>query len=147
MRWFLSALAVGAALLGLHLSAGGAHYRPTAVADPCQARAWRQPDGAAELAEQIALSALDGAACDLGVPREELVLALESRETLRAFGRARGLDEADLEDRLRSGLHRAVADARRADAIGAVEAAILDAAVDRLPLDALLDAIEGRFVW
>ena len=47
-------------------------------------RAWQQ------VGEQIVLSALDGAACKLGVSREEMVLAFASRDSLDRFAREQG---------------------------------------------------------
>ncbi len=63
----LVALGAVAAVLVPYLALGGATYEPAAVADPCAARDWRDPDGLSEVLEQIVLSALDGAACELGV--------------------------------------------------------------------------------
>ena len=63
-------------LVGLYLALGGASYAPAKVADPCAARSWRSPQGFEAVAEQIVLSALDGAACQLHVSREDMVLAL-----------------------------------------------------------------------
>ena len=42
------------------------------------------PSGIQEVAEQIVLTALDGVACELGVTREEIVLALASGESARS---------------------------------------------------------------
>ena len=75
--WILAtAVALGAGLPGTYLALGGGSYTTPAVADPCVTREWRNPDGLERVAEQIVLSSLDGAACDLHVSREELVLAL-----------------------------------------------------------------------
>ena len=67
-----------------YLAAGGGDYEPTAVADPCAPREWRSPAGIEESAQQFALSALDGAACELGVSREALAVALATPGVARA---------------------------------------------------------------
>ena len=96
-RPFLISLAVVAAVLLPYLALGGASYEPTPVADPCVTREWRDPGGVEAVLEQIALSALDGAACDLGVSREELVLALEDEESLDAFSEEHDVSRAEAE--------------------------------------------------
>ena len=126
-----------------YAAAGGGDYKPKAVADPCKPRPWRAQDGASGVAAQLALSATDGAACKLGVSRESLVLALASRADLEAFGRAHGFDDKEIEAAMRDGLQRAVDDASRAKAIGALTAFLLGQAVQRLPLDGLLRALQG----
>src|SRR5262249_22645257 len=63
-------------LVGAYLAAGGSSYAPEKVQDPCKPRPWRNPEGLAQIAEQFSLSALDGAACKLGVSREALARAL-----------------------------------------------------------------------
>src|SRR6185503_9324757 len=72
----LVALLAVAAVVTPYLALGGASYEPTPVADPCKARDWRNPGSLSQVAEQIVLSGLDGAACKLGVSREDLMLAV-----------------------------------------------------------------------
>ncbi|MEX2613552.1 MAG: hypothetical protein WD380_08230, partial [Gaiellaceae bacterium] len=81
----LAALGAVAAVLVPYLALGGASYEPTPVADPCVVRDWRDPRGVQTVLEQVALSALDGAACELGVSREDLVLAVRDEASLDAF--------------------------------------------------------------
>jgi hypothetical protein len=101
-------------LVGVYLALGGASYAPAKVADPCATRDWREADSLPEVGEQIVLSALDGAACKLGVSREEIVLAFEDRDTLEQFAREHDLDERDIERLVITGLERAVDDAEEA---------------------------------
>jgi hypothetical protein len=126
-----------------YAAAGGGDYKPKAVADPCRPRPWKAQDGASAVAAQLALSATDGAACRLHVSRESLVLALASRADLEAFGRANHLDDTQIEAAMRDGLQRALDDASRAKAIGSLTAFLLGQAVQRLPLDGLLRALQG----
>ena len=62
-----AAIVAATALVALYLVLGGGSYEPTPVADPCAPREWRDPQGVEESAQQFALSALDGAACQLDV--------------------------------------------------------------------------------
>ncbi len=139
MRAVVAALVVSLALVAAYLALGGASYAPAQVADPCAQRDWRDPSGLTEVAEQIALSALDGAACELGTTREEVVLAFESRSELERFARAHGIEDDELEELVRTGLVRAVDDAERADALGGTTADLMRTLVRRIPFEALLD--------
>lgn len=124
------------ALLATSLALGGASYAPKPVADPCQARDWRSPSGVDEIAQQLSLSALDGAACELHTSRETLVLALSSAEGRDAFAKDPRLSGA-----LRAGLQRAVDDAEAAGAIPGVVASGLRAVVTHLPIDGLIASV------
>ena len=64
------ALVLALALVGVYAAAGGASYEPVQVQNPCEPRAEKENSGGLEgLAEEFTLSALDGAACRLGVSR------------------------------------------------------------------------------
>ena len=115
---------------------GGASYEPARVADPCQPREWRSPSGVDEIAQQITLSALDGAACRLHVSRETLVLALGT-----SSGRQRFIDNPRLSAALRAGLVRAIDDAERAGAIPGPVATGLRAIAEQLPTDEVVSAV------
>jgi len=145
-RLVITAAAVAAiALPSAYLALGGGEYRPSGVADPCKTRAWRNPDGAAQIAQQIASSALDGAACELGVSREELSLALASSEGRARFARARRLDDGAIERAVRHGLARTVDDAEKAGGIGGAQAFVLRGIANNLPVEELLSLIrDGR---
>jgi hypothetical protein len=135
-RWLVGgSVAAAVALVAVYLAAGGASYEPTAVADPCEPREWRSPDGVEEAAEQFTLSALDGAACELRVSRETLAVALATEEGRREFAAEYGIDDAELEAAVQAGLGRAVDDAERAGAISPVVATGLRAVVTNLPVD------------
>ena len=132
---------VSGGLVSSYIVLGGGRYEPFGVADPCQVRPWRAPDGAAQIAEQAALSALDGAACKLGVSREEITRAVATEADLERFARDRGLSQKDVENALRDGLKRAVDDAQDADALNRVEAFVLRQAAGQIPIDRLLAAV------
>lgn len=142
MRAIGLAVAVSLALVVAYLALGGASYAPAKVADPCVARDWRGPTGFQEVAQQIVLSVLDGAACKLGTSREAVVLAFEDRESLNQFASEHGLGLAELEALLRAGLLRAVSDAQRAGALDASTADALRRVARTVPLTALVDLLE-----
>jgi hypothetical protein len=134
-RLVIGALVASLALVVTSLALGGATYEPTPVKDPCQPRPWRSPDSLDQIAQQFTLSALDGAACELHVSRETVVLALGTPE-----GRARFENDPRLANALRAGLLRAVDDAERAGAIPGIVADALRQAIQTLPADQLVAA-------
>ena len=134
--------AAASLLVALYLGLGGASYAPAKVADPCTPRDWTAPDSLQEVGNQIVLSALDGAACELGVSREEVVLAFESETTLERFGREHGVTEAELEQLARAGLERAIADAERAGALTPRLARLVRELVENISPARLLDLLE-----
>jgi hypothetical protein len=142
MRMIGFAAAASAALVASYLALGGASYAPAKVADPCAQRDWRDPSGFQEVAEQIILSSVDGAACELGVSREEVVLAFANRDSLQRFAREQGIGTDELEMLARSGLARAIADAERAGALDPARADQFRGLVLRIPIAELLDLIE-----
>jgi hypothetical protein len=136
-----ASVAASALLVGAYLAAGGSAYEPTPVTDPCQPREWRSPDSVELYAEQFFLSALDGAACELGVSREELVVALPDADARAEFAAAHGISEADLEAAIRAGVVRAIDDAENAGALSPIVASGLREVATRLPIDQLLGLI------
>ncbi len=106
-----AAAAAATLLVGAYVLLGGGDYGPRAVRDPCAARV--RPD--VERTQLVALAALDGTACGLGVSREDLV-----RDLLK--GRLPpGVSEDELTDALGDGIDRA----EREDALGSFAATAL----------------------
>ena len=137
---FVLVTATAAALVIAYLALGGGSYKPLEVADPCKPRPATPAEGFEEVAQQVLLSALDGAACRLRVPREELALALASEESRERFARERRIGERALEGAIRQGLERAVADAERAGRLSGAQASLLRSAVGALPIGTLIEA-------
>ena len=129
------AAAASLLLVVVYLAAGGGTYEPTPVADPCAAREWHSPEGVEEVAQQFFLSALDGAACELGVSREDLAVALPTEESRQEFADEQGIDDAEFEAAVRAGVVRAIDDAVKADALSPLVADGLRALAARLPVD------------
>ncbi len=127
----LIALAASLGLIGTYLAFGGATYDPADVADPCETR-----DVAVlqdrSLFEAIALSSLDGAACELQVSREELTLALADEEATDDFAAAHGIDPQAVEDAVRAGLVRSVDDAIAAGELDGFDAELLREVAERV---------------
>jgi hypothetical protein len=142
MRAIAISAAAGVALVGAYLALGGGSYAPAAVADPCAARELRDPEGYEQVAEQAVLSALDGAACELDVSREEIVLAFSSRASLERFAQEHGSSTAELETLVRAGLRRALDDAERGGSLDPRLADLLRSLVARVPVAQLLDLLD-----
>ena len=136
------AIAASLALVGAYLAAGGSSYAPAKIQDPCKQRPWRDPEGLQQIAEQFSLSALDGAACELGVSRETLARALATPASRERFTRRYGIDDAELARAIRAGLLRAVDDAERAGALNPLLAAPLRAALRQISVDQAIELIQ-----
>ena len=139
VRPLLVALGLVAAVVVPYLALGGGRFEPTPVADPCEARSQPDADGLGETIERIALAAVDGVACELGVSREELVLALRSEEALAAFSDEQELDREELEQAITDGLVRAVDDA---DEAGALPGPLVRRAAESVPPWLILETLE-----
>jgi hypothetical protein len=135
------AIAASLLLVGTYLAAGGSSYVPAKTQDPCKPRPWRNPEGLQQIAEQFSLSALDGAACQLGVSRETLARALATQASRERFTKRYGIDDAELAKAVRAGLVRAVDDAERAGALSPFLAAPLRAALRRIPLEQAIELV------
>jgi hypothetical protein len=138
----LVALGLVAAVVVPYLALGGASFEPTPVADPCETRELPDTDGVAETLERIALRGVDGVACELGVSREDLVLAIRSEEALDAFSEEQGLDRDELEEAITAGLLRAVDDAEEADALPAFVVPLVRRAAESVPPWLILRTLE-----
>jgi len=142
MRAIAASVGASLTLIVVYLALGGASYAPAKVADPCAPRDWRNPSGLSEVGEQIVLSGLDGAACELGVSREKMVLALANSDSRDRFAREHGISDERLEELVRDGLMRAIDDAVEADALNPTIANILRGIVRSVPIDELVDLLD-----
>ncbi len=143
IRVLIGSVLAALVLCGGYIALGGLDYKPAGAADPCDARPWGNPQGLEEIAERFTLSALDGAACDLGVSREELTRALASDDSRKRFAAANGFSDADIEEALRSGLMRAVDDGQTAGAIPPLVATGIRFTIKTLPMSTMIDLIEN----
>jgi len=128
-------------LVAAYLAAGGASYTPAKTQDPCKHRPWRNPQGITEIAQQFSLSALDGAACQLGVSRETLARALASSADRQRFMDRYGINEEKLAKAIRAGLLRAIDDAEDAGALSPLLAVPLRESIQQIPLDQAIELV------
>jgi hypothetical protein len=138
----LVALVAVAVVLVPYVALGGGSYEPAAVADPCTAREERAPDGISEVLEQIVLTGLDRAACDVGVSREELVLAVRSEDALESFADEHGLSKEDVEQAVQEGLVDGIDEAEEDGRLPGLVASLARRAVESVSVWELLDALD-----
>jgi hypothetical protein len=139
----VGAVIVSLVLVGAYLAAGGSSYTPEQVQDPCKPRPWSNPQGLAQIANQFTTSALDGAACQLGVSRERLARALATPESRERFTKRYGIDDEKLTKAIRAGLLRAVDDAEEAGALSPLLAAPLRETLQRIPLEQAIEIVNN----
>jgi hypothetical protein len=138
-----TAIVLSLALVGIYLAAGGSSYTPEKSQDPCDQRAWTEPEGLGEIANQFSISALDGAACQLGVTRETLARALATPEARERFIERYGIGDAELARAVRAGLLRAIDDAEEAGALSPLIAGPLRGTIEEIPLDQAIELINN----
>jgi hypothetical protein len=137
----VGSVVVSLILVGAYLAAGGSSYTPEKVQDPCKPRPWSNPQSLSEIANQFTVSALDGAACQLGVSREALARALATPQGRERFKKKYGINDAKLAKAIRAGLVRAVDDAEEAGALSPILAVPLRETVQRIPLSQAIEFI------
>jgi hypothetical protein len=132
-------------LLAAEFRAGARDYGRREYGDPCEASAdpFPQGEGFDGTLQRIALSAIDGAACELGTSREELLLSMEPRS---GFGPEVTWTQDTLEDALRAGLVRAIDDADDRNSIPGLVATALRFGAERAPIDWVLGRLDIPFL-
>lgn len=139
----VGALIASLALVGIYVAAGGASYTPEKSRNPCEPRPAAKTSGGLEgIAEQFTLSALDGAACQLGVSREVLARALASKESRERFTKQFHIDDEKLTKAIRAGLVRAVDDAEEHGELSPILAAPLRVTVENVPLEQGIELVK-----
>ncbi len=129
---------VGLGVVAAELAAGARDVGEFTAEDPCTAPPDPYPgDGLDAAVQRIALSALNGAACELGTTRERLVLSIDPDSGYDDVT----WDQETAEAALRVGARRAVDDADERDSIPGWVAAILRFAVDRAPIGWLVEQL------
>lgn len=142
MKPIALACAFAVMLCGAYVALGGATYKPLEAADPCDPR--EQPaDDERGVLEKIVVSALDGAACELRVTREDLTLAILEPDARASFLDRNNLSSDELEALVEAGLDRAVDDAVARDELGSFEAGLLREAVGVLPVSEVVDIVRS----
>jgi hypothetical protein len=139
----IGAVVTSLVLVGAYLAAGGSSYEPEHVQNPCKPRPWSNPQSLGEIANQFTISALDGAACQLGVSREALARALATPEGRKRFSEKYGIDDEKLAKAIRAGLLRAVDDAEEAGALSPILAVPLRETLQHIPLKEAIEIIQN----
>jgi hypothetical protein len=139
----LTALVVALALPGGYAALGGGRYRPSGVENPCEETRWKGLHDFDELAERLAETALDAAACRLDLSRQTLVLVV-ARGGSEELARRLGLGRTDLDRAIRSGIDDAIDEAQAHGAIGFVEASFLRARARDLSVETLIGLLIDR---
>ena len=135
----LALLLAGVALVVVELANGAADAGELTVRDPCEPRPPFPGQGLDATLQRIVLDGLDGAACELGASREELVLSLEPSSTTRPIR----WDDETIERAVRAGLLEAIDDAEQRGSLNAIVATILREVVERAPVQWLIDGGQG----
>lgn len=137
-RALLGSLAAAAALVAVYVALGGGGYDVDRPPDPCEPAPPATQEGLLGVAERVGIHALNGAACELDVSRERLMLVLAGEVEPPP-----GMTEERRTDAFRTGLREAIAVEERAGRLGSTEAAILRGAVDIAPVETLLERLFG----
>src|SRR5262249_22735653 len=132
-------------LIAAEFGAGARDYGRRTYVDPRHAPAdpFPQGNGFDGTLQRISLSAINGAACQLGTSREELLLSLDARS---AFGPKVKWTRATLDDALRAGLVRAIDDADHRNTIPGFVATGLKFVAKRAPIDWILGRVHIPFL-
>jgi hypothetical protein len=133
MRLVALAVVVALALPVLYLALGGGDFAPTPVANACAPRERPRTGDVLDPAQRATLAVLDGAACDLGMSREQVLLDLLHKRN------PRGVSDARVKDAVLAGIDRA----EREKALGGVAATALRLAVRFGGVGVLLDQLRG----
>ena len=131
----LAALIVGVgALIAIEFANGATDYGTLEREDPCTAQDDFSGSGLDASLQRIALSGLNGAACELGVTREELVLSFAPNVAPKEIK----WDEATVERAVRKGMLKAVDDAEERGSLPGIAALLLREVIERAPIDWLI---------
>jgi hypothetical protein len=131
-------VAAAAALIVVELVNGAAEYGTVESADPCTVQEDFPGDGLDATLQRIALSGLNGAACELGVTRAELVLSFAPSVAPKPIE----WDDETIELAVRNGLLKAVDDAEERESLPGWAAFILREVVERAPIGWLIDGAQ-----
>ena len=117
----LCALGAGAALLiAIELALGAIGFGTTTLADPCTSKPAFEGGGLDGALQRFALSGLNGAACELGTSREELVLSFSP-----SAGTKIRWDKATIDSAVKAGFDRAAHDTAGNGVLGSLLSAVL----------------------
>jgi hypothetical protein len=128
----VSLLLAAAALVAVELGQGATRYGSGGLANPCHPRTFTG-SGLDATIQQTVLHGLDGAACRLGISREQLVLSLASGGSHPPHWDAHTIEIA-----LRAGVVAAADDALKRGALPNPLAPLIRDAIQHAPLDQIV---------
>ena len=133
----LGVLGVGAVgLFGVEQAAGAATVGTFKQVNACTASPDTYDGGGLDgWAQRVALSALNGAACELHTSRERLVLSLDPNSGYSNVT----WDKATAKKAIQSGLKRAIKDGEDRGGLPGWAGSVLDFATDHAPIDWILN--------
>jgi hypothetical protein len=111
--------------------------------DPCAPFPWPGSESRSEALAAIVLIGVVDAACRLDVPTFDAFAALADPAELQALIETSGRSEAEIEEALKAGLDRGVAEAEAAGGISGLEALLLRAVLSQVGILDLLNALSG----
>jgi len=131
-------VAVAGGLIAMEVGAGASDYGRTELVDPCTAPPSPYDGGGLDGAVQrIALGGLNGAACQLGIGREELVLSLDPSSGVGDVT----WDHDTIDDAVKAGTMRAIDDAHDRGTLPGWAASALKTVVKHAPISWFLDNV------
>jgi hypothetical protein len=133
VRLIALALVLAVVLVGGYIALGGGDYTPSPVANACDPRARPRSGDLLDPAQRATLAVLDGAACDLRLSREQVLLDLIRKRN------PRGLSDERVKDAVLKGVDRAEDEGT----LGGTEATFLRLAVRAGGVQFLLDQLRG----
>ena len=135
----VAALVIGVGgVLAAEVSAGAVGYGRYAELDGCTAGPDPYPgNGADATLQRFALSTFNGAACELHVSRERLLLSLDAKGRLGS----RPITRPELERGVRAGIGRAADDAERRGDLPGWSVTLIRKAAEHAPVDWLADRL------
>jgi hypothetical protein len=124
---------VAVLLIAVELGRGALDYGELSIEDPCTTQVDFEGGGLDGTVQTIALDGLNGAACELGTTREELVLSFDENRSDVQW------DRETIEQAVRAGLLRSLDEAEARGDIGGLVALTAREIIERAPIDWLIE--------
>ncbi len=128
----------GVLFVGVEAAAGGAGLGRSTIADPCATTTDRSRDGFDATLQGVILDGLAGAACDLHVTREELVLSFGGGPASKVDWTSPAVERA-----VRSGLVRSIDESEKRGTLNGVVAGLFRTVAERAPIQELIRGAGG----
>ena len=142
LKPLVAGASVSVLLCLVYVILGGGRYEPAAVADPCLERSAPTGEGTAVAVEGLILTALDGAACELGASREDVVLALRSRTSFENLATKANRTPDETAAVVKAQLDKALAETETSGALSGFAVGLVRGLTSRVPPWLLLDVLD-----